>query len=240
MKVPNKIIILATLAVLGGLMLSACGAGKLLATPTLGVGEIQTAAVSTFAVGLTQTALAMPMNTPTNTAIIPPTTTSTPPTPLATVPNATCYNLTGVRDVSIPDNTPMVPGQSFTKTWLVLNSGTCPWNVGFKFALTSGDAMHGTTLVLDKAVAPGAEIELSIAMTAPSDKTGAVRGNWHMSIANGTFFGDEQYVIIFLGVPSSTATTVTRTATSPAISTATSTASATPIPSETFTPTATP
>jgi hypothetical protein len=123
----------------------------------------------------------------------------------------------------------MVPGQTFTKTWLVKNSGSCTWAVGFKFAFTSGEAMGGTTLVLDKAVSPGVEIELSIPMTAPTNKTGAVRGNWRMSTAAGAFFGDEEYVIIILGGATST---VTATAT-------TGTATATLTPTETPSPTAT-
>jgi hypothetical protein len=100
----------------------------------------------------------------------------------------------------------MTPGETFTKTWLVKNNGSCTWEIGFKFAFTSGDAMGGATLVLDKAVSPGVEMELSIPMTAPTDKIGAVRGNWRMSTATGTFFGDEQYVIIILGGATSTVT----------------------------------
>jgi hypothetical protein len=127
----------------------------------------------------------------------------------------------------------MVPGQTFTKTWLVRNSGTCPWAAGFKFAFTSGNAMGGTTLVLDKAVSPGAQTNLSIAMTAPA-LTGSVRGNWRMSTLTGVFFGDEEYIIITLsGTATATATPAAPTAT-PAAPTAT------PIPSNTPTQTATP
>ncbi|MBE3117541.1 MAG: hypothetical protein IMZ50_02135, partial [Candidatus Atribacteria bacterium] len=123
-----------------------------------------------------------------------------------------------------------VPRQVFTKTWLVKNTGSCIWETGFKFAFTGGDAMGGTTLVLDKTVSPGAEVELSIAMTAPN-KTGPVHGNWRMSAANGTFFGDEVFVLINL---SGATSTVTSTAT------ATATAGeATAVPTQTETPTLT-
>jgi hypothetical protein len=111
----------------------------------------------------------------------------------------------------------MNPGEKFTKTWRVRNNGSCAWEAGFKFASTSGDAMGGTTLTLDKAVNPGKETDLSVAMTAPN-KQGTFQGNWRMSTAAGVYFGDEVYVIIVVGSsasasPTSTATGVPSTAT---------------------------
>ena len=231
MKITGKKYILATLVVLFTLVLNACGPSTPAPTPTLSEGEIQTLAVVTFSVGLTQTALALPTATPTSTPTNTPTATSTPRgTPLAPNPTASCYGLTGVRDVTIPDNTPMTPGQTFTKTWRVKNTGSCTWDAGFKFAFTSGEAMGGTTLVLATAVSPGTEIELSVAMTAPTNKTGAVRGNWQLSTANGAFFGDEQYVIIVLGGATATGTPATATAATTATATATPTPTNTPTP----------
>ena len=110
-----------------------------------------------------------------------------------------------VSDVTIPDNTAVTPGQTFTKTWRVSNNGSCAWDAGFKFAFTGGDAMSGATYTLPSAVAVGASVDISIAMTAPTGKTGAVRGNWRMSTAAGQFFGDEVYVIVVVGGPTSTA-----------------------------------
>jgi hypothetical protein len=214
----DKWIVLIILTVMGSLVMSACGTSKSEATPTVDVKAVQTSVISTFAAGMTQTALSMPTNTPTSTPTTTPTATLATITPVRTsgglVPTASCYGLVGVKDVTIPDNTPMNPGKTFTKTWRVRNSGTCAWDVGFKFALTGGDAMGGTTLVLDKAVSPGAETDLSVAMTAPT-KTGTVRGNWHMSTLTGTFFGDEQYVIIIVGAgtPQVTGTPPTATPT---------------------------
>lgn len=223
--------LLFSLAALGSLVLSACGAKTPEPTPTVGPEVIQTAAVGTFAAGLTQTAIFLPTGTATNTS----TPSSTPPATATRVPQfaasptAICYGLTGLKDVTIPDNAPMVAGQAFVKTWLVSNSGTCTWDSGFKLVFTSGDAMGGATLVLDKAVAPGAQVELSVPMTAPN-KTGLVRGNWRMSTTTGVLFGDEQYVIISLGGPTSTATSTP---------TATPTGTATPTPTSTSTPTPT-
>ena len=48
------------------LTLASCG-GNQAATPTVSVADVQTMAVSTFASGLTQTAVAMPTIAPSNT-----------------------------------------------------------------------------------------------------------------------------------------------------------------------------
>jgi hypothetical protein len=103
-----------------------------------------------------------------------------------------------VNDVTIPDNTPMTPEQTFTKTWKVKNSGTCAWEAGYKFAFTGGDAMSGETYTLTESVPANAQVELSVPMTAPN-KSGSIRGNWRMSTTAGQFFGDEVYLIILVG-----------------------------------------
>ena len=89
--------------------------------------------------------------------------------------------------------------------------------------------MGGTKLTLDKAVDPGKETDLSVAMTAPSTQ-GTFQGNWRMSTAAGVYFGDEVYVIIVVG--SSTSATPTSTATG-VPSTATPTLTPTEPPTET-------
>src|SRR5512139_925441 len=153
---------LLSLGVLMGLGLGACGTKAPEPTPTRSVQQIQTAAVGTFAAGLTQTALAQPTATLTPSPIA--TNTLIPTIALSTFPAgsptggvvATCNGLIYVADVTVPDNTVMTPGQSFTKTWRVQNSGTCAWGAGYKFSLLGGDAMGGQALTLSQPVAPGA------------------------------------------------------------------------------------
>ena len=128
-----------------------------------------------------------------------------------------------VNDVTIPDNTPMTPGKTFTKTWKVKNSGTCAWEAGYKFAFTGGDAMSGVTYTLPQSVPANSQIDISVAMTAPS-KTGSIRGNWRMSTTAGQFFGDEVYLVILVGGGSNTSAPTADT------STPESTATETPIP----------
>jgi hypothetical protein len=215
---------LLSLALLTTFALSACGANAPEPTPTRGVPQIQTAAVATFAAGLTQTAFFQPTATLTPSPI--PTNTMLPTLGLSTLPVggatptlggavATCNRLIYVADVTIPDNTVMAPGQSFTKTWRVQNTGTCAWGAGYKFSLIGGNAMGGQTVTLSTPVAPGATYEISVPMTAPTSGTGTISGTWRMADAGGVFFGDQLTVIIVLG----TATT----GTAPAAATATAT-----------------
>lgn len=216
---------------MAAILLAACGGGNVPeATPTLSVEQIQTEAVGTFASDLTLTALAAPTDTPSPTPTDTPMPTSTGGTPFGgiTTPGApaggaattsSCYGLTFVSDVTIDDNTQMDPGETFTKTWRVQNSGSCAWEAGFRFQLTGGNAMGATALSLPAAVASGATYDLSVPMTAPAT-TGTVRGNWRMSTATGQFFGDEVYVIIVVGSGGAPAATNTS---APAEATATPT-----------------
>ena len=218
-------------------LIAPCGGGEAPATPTntLSGDEIQALAIETFSAALTQTALAAPTETPfptlTASATFEPFATSAGGViPLASATTSgggnACYRMTFANDVSIPDNTAMTPGQNFTKTWKVLNSGTCAWDAGFKFVFTSGEQMSGVTFTLPSAVAPNATLDISVAMIAPT-KTGTLRGNWRMQTAGGQFFGDEVYVQIVVGGTTGTGTTTAGATTTSSASTATATATAT-------------
>ena len=204
---------LMTILIAGILVLTACGGSDADLTPTVDPNALSTQVVETFSAGLTQTAVAQPtiqlFPTLTPSPPFPPFATSAatfPPISQATIAlTKSCYSMAFVSE-TIPDKTPMTPGQTFTKTWKVVNNGSCAWDAGFKFAFTGGDAMSGVTYTLPSAVAVNAIVDLPIAMTAPTNKTGDIRGNWRMSTAGGQFFGDEVYVIVTVGGSAATAT----------------------------------
>jgi hypothetical protein len=224
-------------ALLSVLVLSACGTSEAeVATQTAVIQQVRTQAVMTYQAQTTQTALANPTVTPTTTQT--PTTaptfsapTASSPIALGTAPTAggqssACYGLAFVSDVTIPDGTQMTPGQSFTKTWRVTNSGTCAWEAGFKWNIVAGDAMGATAVTLNQRVEAGRQYEFSVPMIAPTNKTGNIRGTWRLSDANGNFFGDSPWVEITVGGTGATSTTgATAAATTavPATSTPTST-----------------
>jgi hypothetical protein len=76
-----------------------------------------------------------------------------------------------VADVTIPDGTSFAPGAAFTKTWRLKNIGTCAWNTSYALVYASGEKMGTTTVVnLPSSVAPGATIDLTVNMTAPTTR----------------------------------------------------------------------
>lgn len=199
------------LILLTALTLSACGSSQAEETPTLSVEDLKTAAVATFQAGQTQTALAAPTMTPppptatATLALLPtlPLNTQAVNTPVVAV-TASCNKLLYISDVTIPDNTAVNPGQTFTKTWRVQNSGSCAWAAGYKFSLVGGDAMGGQTVTLTASVAPGSSYDISVPMTAPS-KAGKLTGSWRMSDASGVYFGDMLTVVVVVGGTTGTA-----------------------------------
>jgi hypothetical protein len=190
------------------LLLSACGPANADATPTQSVEEIYTAAYqTTIAQQATQLALTPPTNTPLPSPTPLPAATL-PPVPVATfafasptlgsVVGSACDNSAFVSDVTIPDNTTMEPGKKFTKTWRLLNSGTCAWGTGYKLAFDSGDQMGGATTAITGSVPSGSVTDISVTMTAPTSN-GTYKGTWRMQNASSQPFGALPYVIIKVG-----------------------------------------
>jgi hypothetical protein len=94
-----------------------------------------------------------------------------------------------VADVTVPDGTRYDPGATFTKTWRLRNIGTCTWTTSYTMVFDSGTQMGTTASVpFGSSVAPGATIDLSVNMTAPSS-AGHYIGYWKFKNASGTPFG---------------------------------------------------
>ena len=94
-----------------------------------------------------------------------------------------------VADVTIPDGTRYDPGATFTKTWRLRNLGTCTWTTAYTMFFESGTQMGNTTSVnLPSTVAPGATVDVSVNMTAPSS-AGHYFSYWKFKNAGGTAFG---------------------------------------------------
>ena len=197
----KSVIILAILAVLVLIMVFSLRGSTLTFRKMMpNFNGVQTAAVSTFASSLTQTAAAgstfspPPSPTPTTT----PTFANLTLSAASPTPTPSCYRSRFIEDVTVPDFSIMKPGETFTKTWRVLNNGTCAWPPGFRFAFYGGDPMGGSNYILTETLDPGKQTDLSISMTAPGG-TGIVISTWRMSDPTGWFFGDALTVKIDLG-----------------------------------------
>jgi hypothetical protein len=94
-----------------------------------------------------------------------------------------------VADVTVPDGTRFDPGAAFTKTWRLRNIGTCTWTTSYTMVYDSGEKMGSTTSVpFPTNVPPGQNVDLTVAMTAPS-APGHYIGYWKFKNAAGILFG---------------------------------------------------
>jgi len=145
----------------------------------------------------TNTALALPSPLPSATqgyfatAIVYPSVTGTVYT-LTPDPSSLgygCNNLALIRDVTIPEGTEISPGEKFTKTWQVANTGTCDWLFGYRLVPVSGTKLSQEPISLNNAPVPPKEWrQISVAMTAPKD-AGTYTQNWQLSDGAGHTFG---------------------------------------------------
>ncbi len=137
-------------------------------------------------------------------------------------------------DVTIPDDTELLPGEAFTKIWKLENIGTCTWGTDYEAAFFYGEQMNApASIALSGEVPPGQSIEVAIEMVAPKEP-GTYQGNWKLRNASGELFG--------IGpngsAPFWVRIVVIQIATQTPMPTPTPTATRTPTP--TLTPTATP
>jgi uncharacterized protein affecting Mg2+/Co2+ transport len=102
-----------------------------------------------------------------------------------------------VADVTIPDDTRMSPGQTFTKTWRIRNNGERPWGDGFRLVFVKGTPMTNQRSIPLPAAAPGQEVEISIQQTAPT-RRGTYFGDWKMRDDRGNLFGEVLFLRIIV------------------------------------------
>ncbi|GAB4581579.1 MAG: hypothetical protein Fur0022_43280 [Anaerolineales bacterium] len=218
--------------------------------PTTDPNAVQTSIAQTVEAELTQVALANPTDTPAPSPTLAPTATlapteALPPTatsvgPLPTASGVLANQARFIEDVTIPDGTLIVAGDTFTKTWRIQNIGSEAWVPGYFFVFINGDRMEGQAITLTQNVLPGGIIDISIPMIAPLE-AGTYTGYWMFQTpdteegADGALFGiganasQALYVQINVILPTP-APTNTATPTNTPQGAAPSAATATPTP----------
>ncbi len=96
-----------------------------------------------------------------------PTLTSTPRGFLPRPENCTDEAVL-LEDVTIPDGMILTAGESFTKTWRLMNTGTCPWDSGYSLVFLTGERMSAPDTVPLTITLPGADLDISVELIAPS------------------------------------------------------------------------
>ena len=144
---------------------------------------------------------------PTSTVILPPTVVIGPTSPSLPTTVPTCLNESDfVADVTIPDRTPIVAGQTFIKTWRLRNSGTCAWDSRYEFVQFSGTLLTANPVGIRLPdVAPGAEVDISVTLTlsASAPVGSEQRAQFQIRAPDGTFFGTRPYVLVVVAAPGS-------------------------------------
>jgi len=139
----------------------------------------------------TQLAQLIPITPTPTSSVLTDVPTFAPPTPTPPCTDVLTYN----KDLTIPDDTAVAPGQSIDKQWLVTNSGTCNWDARYRLKLMSGDPM-GTAS--EEALYParaGTQATLRILFTAPAS-AGTYRSAWQAIGPGGQAFGDLVFIQI--------------------------------------------
>jgi len=105
---------------------------------------------------------------PTNTPLTPITGSETP-TPAVTEPTNCKVRAVLLEDVTIPDDTLIPAGESFTKTWRFKNSGTCHWT-GYTVDFLAGDRMDAPDPAPIPDTVAGSTVDVSLTLTAPTEE----------------------------------------------------------------------
>jgi hypothetical protein len=162
--------------------------------------------------------------------------TATPGTPTVTgtLPTATinsnslgygCNNLAFITHVNYPDGAVMKPGENFTKTWKVANTGTCNWMYVYRLEFLSGTNFDPPNVNLGRVVTVNDWAEISLNLDAPKNP-GTYSAYWRMSDGDGHMFGATLGVTIVVKKevsPTDTSVSTTGTATATSTPTPTST-----------------
>jgi uncharacterized protein YkwD len=125
-------------------------------------------------IALTACAPTTPTANPTDTSAPTATMTSVPTEAALTATPAVPTRQSGctdsalwVEDLTVPDDTQMQGGQTFTKTWRVKNTGTCTWNSTYHLTFVSGDQMNAPASVALAETPPGSTLDISVELVAP-------------------------------------------------------------------------
>lgn len=101
-----------------------------------------------------------------------------------------CDQVKFVKDVTIPDEMDIAPGERFTKTWRLQNAGSCPWGIGYLLYFESGDILGGPSSqdLTSVTVQSGETLDISVDLVAPQE-TGTYQGFWKLRNVKGEGFG---------------------------------------------------
>eukprot|EP01147_Barroeca_monosierra_P003335 gene3335-8264_t len=100
-------------------------------------------------------------------------------------------------DLTTTESGLLSPGQSFTKTWRLRNTGTCQWPTTSVLRFLEGAQMNAPCEVPVPCIGPGEVTDVSVTFLAPTE-IGQHVASWRLKHSDGVteFFGDNIWVIV--------------------------------------------
>ncbi len=192
------------------LLLAACSPAAPTPAPTPDLNALRTEVAATVLAqvplicALTPTATLPPTVTPTQTP------TENTPTVTLTVaagtPGANTFDRARWVSQTVQDGARFAPGQTFSITWRVQNSGTTTWTPAYWVRWYSGNAFGAPTeIALDRDVPPGDFYDITVNMKAPT-VIGEYSTTWTMSSPSRSNFKDAFFLSFVVANPTPTAT----------------------------------
>ena len=150
----------------------------------------------------------------TETSATLPTETATVGTPAPTNPPDCTNSASFVTDVTIPDNSNVTGGATFTKTWRISNTGSCVWGPDYTLTHYSDERM-GAPDSVPLSITPGGQTaDISVDLVA-SNSVGTHRGNFVIKNPAGLIMqvDDDSRLWVIINVTTTVTATVTATTT---------------------------
>ncbi|XP_062185640.1 protein JOKA2-like isoform X2 [Phragmites australis] len=110
-----------------------------------------------------------------------------------------------IKDVTVPDGTPMAPSTPFTKIWRMQNSGATMWPFGTQLIWVGGDQFSCQSSVklaisLNRGLPVGQVTDVAVDFLAPA-KPGRYISYWRLALPSGQKFGQQVWVLIQVEQP---------------------------------------
>jgi hypothetical protein len=202
-----KAIPLFIFLIIASVLITACNAAE----PEVDVDAQRTGFAQTADAQATMTAQAQPTATntpepsptpaPTDTPEVTETTESTETETEASETTPTTQPIAGNDSAAWiaqdpPDNTEFTPGEEFTVTWTLENTGSSTWNTNYYIQFAYGEELGATDdkVFLPYPVPPGTNVQISVDLVAPGSP-GEKQSNWRLFNSNDVNYY-EFYIII--------------------------------------------
>src|SRR6188474_3452386 len=213
-RMNKKLFVIASVS---ALLFTACGTQSPTPTAVPTSSEAPVVATTEVPVGTVPTDLSVSVSTEvaaTETSATLPTETATVGTPAPTNPPDCTNSASFVTDVTIPDNSNVTGGATFTKTWRISNTGSCVWGPDYTLTHYSDERM-GAPDSVPLSITPGGQTaDISVDLVA-SNSVGTHRGNFVIKNPAGLIMqvDDDSRLWVIINVTTTVTATVTATTT---------------------------